>query len=71
MNDSTTAFRAREQLRKLLGIFSPHSPKRTKEFLGLMFFGIQAARDTLISEIAGALREDRPAAHAAVVVGRA
>ena len=58
VNDSTTAFRAREQLRKFLGIFSPHFPKRTKEFLGQMFFGIQAARDTLISEIAGALRED-------------
>lgn len=33
-NDSTTAFRTREQLRKFLGIFSPRFPKPKLEFLG-------------------------------------
>lgn len=57
-NDSTTAFRTREQLRKFLGIFSPRFPKPKLEFLGQMLFGIQAARDTLVSEIARSLQED-------------
>lgn len=57
-NDSITAFRTREQLRKFLGIFSPRFSKPKVEFLGQMLFGIQAARDTLISEIARSLQED-------------
>lgn len=57
-NDSTTAFRTREQLRKFLGIFSPRSSKHLPEFLGHMLFGIQTARDTLVSEIARSLQED-------------
>ena len=57
-NDSTTAFRTREQLRKFLGIFSPRFSKPKLEFLGQMPFGIQAARDTLVSEIARSLQED-------------
>lgn len=57
-NDSTTAFRTREQLRKFLGIFSPRFSKPKLEFLGQMLFGIQAARDTLVSEIARSLQED-------------
>ena len=57
-NDSTTAFRTREQLRKFLGIFSPRFSKPKLEFLGQMLFGIQAARDTLVSEIAHSLQED-------------
>lgn len=57
-NDSITAFRTREQLRKFLGIFSPRFSKPKLEFLGQMLFGIQAARDTLVSEIARALQED-------------
>ena len=57
-NDSTTAFRTREQLRRFLGIFSPRFSKPKLEFLGQMLFGIQAARDTLVSEIARSLQED-------------
>ena len=59
-NDSIIAFRTREQLRKYLGIFSPQfkNSRWKMEFLGQMFFGIQAARDTLISEIARSLQED-------------
>ena len=57
-NDSTTAFRTREQLRKFLGIFSPRFSKPKLEFLEQMLFGIQAARDTLVSEIARSLQED-------------
>lgn len=57
-NDSTTAFRTREQLRKFLGIFSPRFSKPKLEFLGQMLFGIQAARDTLVSEIARSLQEN-------------
>lgn len=57
-NDSTTAFRTREQLRKFLGIFSPRFSEPKLEFLGQMLFGIQAARDTLVSEIARSLQED-------------
>src|SRR5574344_21270 len=57
-NDSITAFRTREQLRKFLGIFSPRFSKPKLEFLGQMLFGIQAARDTLVSEIARSLQED-------------
>ena len=59
-NDSIIAFRTREQLRKYLGIFSPQFMNRRwkMEFLGQMLFGIQAARDTLMSEIARSLQED-------------
>ena len=57
-NDSTTAFRTREQLRRFLGMFSPRFSKPKLEFLGQMLFGIQAARDTLVSEIARSLQED-------------
>lgn len=59
-NDSIIAFRTREQLRKYLGIFSPQfrGNRRKMEFLGQMLFGIQASRDTLVSEIARSLQED-------------
>ena len=59
-NDSIIAFKTREQLRKYLGIFSPQfNDSRWKmEFLGQMLFGIQASRDTLMSEIARSLQED-------------
>lgn len=40
------------------GIFSPRFSKPKLEFLGQMLFGIQAARDTLVSEIARSLQED-------------
>ena len=59
-NDSIIAFRTREQLRKYLGIFSPQfkGSRWKMEFLGQMLFGIQASRDTLMSEIARTLQED-------------
>ena len=59
-NDNIIAFRTREQLRKYLGIFSPQfkNNRWKMEFLGQMLFGIQAARDTLVSEIARTLQED-------------
>ena len=59
-NDSIIAFRTREQLRKYLGIFSPQfkNSRWKMEFLGQMLFGIQASRDTLMSEIARSLQED-------------
>lgn len=56
-NDSITAFRARELLRRFLGIFSPRFSKPKLELLGQMPFGIQVARDTLVSEIARSLQE--------------
>ena len=59
-NDSIIAFRTREQLWKYLGIFSPHfkNSRWKMEFLGQTLFGIQASRDTLMSEIARSLQED-------------
>ena len=59
-NDSIIAFKTREQLRKYLGIFSPqfNGSRWKMEFLGQMLFGIQASRDTLMSEIARSLQED-------------
>ena len=59
-NDSIIAFRTRERLRKYLGIFSPQfrNSRWKMEFLGQMLFGMQAARDTLMSEIARSLQED-------------
>ena len=52
-NDSIIAFKTREQLRKYLGIFSPQfkGSRWKMEFLGQMLFGIQASRDTLMSEL--------------------
>ncbi len=43
-----------------MGIFSPQfrNSRWKMEFLGQMLFGIQAARDTLMSEIARSLQED-------------
>ena len=55
MNDSTAAYRLREQLKKFVGIVFPHVPKPQKEFLGQMFFGIQAGQTTVLSRIARAL----------------
>ena len=58
MNDSTAAYRLREQLKKYVGIVFPHAPKPQKEFLGQMFFGIQAGQTTVLSRIARELDED-------------
>ena len=58
MNDTTAAYRLREQLRKFLGIVFPHAPKAQKEFLGQMFLGIQAGQSVVLSRIARELQED-------------
>ena len=58
MNDTTAAYRLREQLKKFLGIVFPHAPKAQKEFLGQMFFGIQAGQSVVLSRIARELQED-------------
>jgi len=58
VNDSTAAYRLREQLKKFVGIVFPHVPKPQKEFLGQMFFGIQAGQTTVLSRIARELGED-------------
>ena len=58
MNDTTAAHRLREQLKRFVGIIFPHVPKLQKEFLGQMFFGIQAGQTTVLSRIARELKED-------------
>ena len=58
VNDSTAAYRLREQLKKFVGIVFPHAPKPQKEFLGQMLFGIQAGQTTVLSRIARELDED-------------
>ena len=58
VNDSTAAYRLREQLKKFVGIVFPHVPNPQKEFLGQMFFGIQAGQTTVLSRIARELGED-------------
>ena len=58
MNDTTAAQRLREQLKRFVGIIFPHVPKLQKEFLGQMFFGIQAGQTTVLSRIARELNED-------------
>ena len=45
-----------EQLRKFLGGFSPHLSKPRLKFLGDMLYGVQAAGDVKLSEIARELR---------------
>ena len=58
VNDSTAAYRLREQLKKFVGIVFPHAPKQQKEFLGQMLFGIQAGQTAVLSRIARELDED-------------
>lgn len=58
VNDGTAAYRLREQLKRFVGIVFPHVPKKQKEFLGQMFFGIQAGQTTVPGRIARALEED-------------
>ena len=55
MNRSATAFKARDQLKSFLGEFSPHFSKPLGTFLGDMLYGIQAAQDLKLSQIARAL----------------
>ena len=58
MNDSTVAYKLREQLRRFVGIVFPHEDKTGKRFLADMFFGMQAAKSVVLSRIARKLRED-------------
>ena len=44
--------------KKFVGIVFPHTPKPQKEFLGQMFFGIQAGQTTVLCRIARELDED-------------
>ena len=57
MNDSTVAHKLREQLKNFVGIVFPHATKATKNFLGQMFFGIQAGQSVVLSRIARELDE--------------
>ena len=51
MNDSTIAFRAKEQLGKFLGKVFTHFSRPRQKFLADMFYGIQASGDTRIPRI--------------------
>lgn len=57
MNNSQTAFKAREQLAKFLGIFSPDFSKPQRRFLGQILYGLQAAKDIKLSCIGRELDE--------------
>ena len=57
MNHSAAAFKTREQLRGFLGELSPQFSKPQGKFVGDMIYGIQAAQDVKLSEIARALDE--------------
>ena len=46
MNDSTIAFRAKEQLGKFLGKVFTHFSRPRQKFLADMLYGIQASGDT-------------------------
>jgi hypothetical protein len=67
MNHSAAAFKAREQLKSFLGELSPRFSKPLGRFVGDMLYGIQAAQDVKLSEVARELdgpasmkkREDR------------
>ena len=52
MNDSTIAFRAKEQLGKFLGKVFTHFSRPRQKFLADMLYGIQASGDTqLVAQI--------------------
>ena len=64
MNDSTIAFRAKEQLGKFLGKVFTHFSKPRKKFLADMLYGIQASGDTQLSSIMRAINDDSDMRHA-------
>ena len=64
MNDSTIAFRAKEQLRKFLGKVFTHFSKPRKKFLADMLYGIQASGDTQLSSVMRAINDDSGKCHA-------
>ena len=57
MNRTLTALKIRDQIRKFLGIFSPHFSKPKQKFIEQMIFGIQASKDVKLSNISRALDE--------------
>lgn len=57
MERTQTALKIREQVGRFMGIVSPHFSKPMSKFLYEMVFGVQAARDIKLSNIARALDE--------------
>jgi hypothetical protein len=57
VNATQTAFRVREQIDSFMGIVFPHFSKPVCKFLHQMVFGIQAAKDIKLSQIARSLDE--------------
>ena len=64
MNDSTIAFRAKEQLGKFLGKVFTHFSRPKQKFLADMLYGIQASGDTQLSSIMRAINDDPAMRHA-------
>lgn len=64
MNDSTVAFRAKEQLGKFLGKVFTHFSRPKKKFLADMLYGIQASGDTMLSSVMRAINDDSDMRHA-------
>lgn len=57
MDSTKTAFKLREQLSAFLGIFSARFSRPAGKFVGQMVYGIQAAKDVLLSQIGRELGE--------------
>ncbi len=64
MNDSTIAFRAKEQLGKFLGKVFTHFSKPKQKFLADMLYGIQASGDAMLSSVMRAINDDSGKKHA-------
>ena len=64
VDDSTIAFRAKEQLGKFLGKVFTHFSKPRKKFLADMLYGIQASGDTQLSSVMRAINDDSGKCHA-------
>ena len=64
MNDSTIAFKTKEQLGKFLGKVFTHFSMPKKKFLADMLYGIQASGDTQLSSIMRAINDDTAKRHA-------
>lgn len=64
MNDSTIAFRAKEQLGRFLGKVFTHFTRPRRKFLADMLYGIQASGDTKLSSVMRAVNDDAGMCHA-------
>lgn len=64
MNDTTVAFRAKEQLGKFLGKVFTHFSRPKQKFMADMLYGIQASGDTQLSSIMRAINDDAERRHA-------